>query len=174
MEFHSRDGSEAIPGNVSESGENCMTTHCFVGANHAGDTETRWSQQTGTLLFFCNWALAIWFSKRQNSLEASTYISESTAMKNGIKMIEACATSCACLEFQLKHQQIYCVIMGRYARIWCGPRRHWPRSITVEFQWRTLVSILSQEGLTYCDRYWLGWLNANDVDPSKDYISIYS
>ena len=64
-----------------------MSTHCFVDANHAGDTENRRSQ-TGILLF-CNSAPIIWHSKRQNSVEASTFGSESTALKNATEMIEA-------------------------------------------------------------------------------------
>jgi hypothetical protein len=85
-EFY-RDASEAIPGNMPAPRGNCMSTHCFVDANHAGDTETRRSQ-TGILLF-CNSAPTIWFSKRQNSVEASTFGSEFTAMKNAVEMIEA-------------------------------------------------------------------------------------
>ncbi len=64
-----------------------MSTHCFVDANHAGDTKTRPSQ-TGILLF-CNKAPVIWHSKRQNSVEVSTFGSEFTAMKNAVEMIEA-------------------------------------------------------------------------------------
>ena len=64
-----------------------MSTHCFVDANHAGDTETRRSQ-TGILLF-CNRAPIIWYSKHQNSVEASTFGSEFTAMKNAIELIES-------------------------------------------------------------------------------------
>ena len=85
-EFY-RDASEAIPGNMPKPRGNGMSTHCFVDANHAGDTETRRSQ-TGILLF-CNRAPVIWFSKRQNSVEASTFGSEFIAMKNAIKMIES-------------------------------------------------------------------------------------
>jgi hypothetical protein len=85
-EFY-RDAEEAIPGNMPTPRGNLMTTHCFVDANHAGDTETRRSQ-TGILLF-CNSAPTIWFSKRQNSVEASTFGSEFTAMKNAVEMIEA-------------------------------------------------------------------------------------
>jgi hypothetical protein len=85
-EFY-REASEAIPTNMPTARGNCMSTHCFVDANHAGDTETRRSQ-TGILLF-CNSAPTIWFSKRQNSVEASTFGSEFTAMKNAIEMIEA-------------------------------------------------------------------------------------
>jgi hypothetical protein len=82
-----RDASEAIPGNAPKARGNVMTTHCFVDANHAGDTETRRSQ-TGMLLF-CNRAPTAWFSKRQNSVEASTFGSEFTAMKNAVEMTEA-------------------------------------------------------------------------------------
>jgi hypothetical protein len=41
------------------------------------------------MLLFCNSAPTIWFSKRQNSVEASTFGSEFTAMKNAVEMIEA-------------------------------------------------------------------------------------
>jgi hypothetical protein len=85
-EFH-RDAKEAIPNNVLSPRGNCVSTHCFADANHAGDTETRRSQ-TGISLF-CNAAPIIWFSKRQNSVEASTFGSEFTAMKNAVEMTEA-------------------------------------------------------------------------------------
>ena len=64
-----------------------MSMHRFVDANHAADTETRRSR-TGILLF-CNSAPIIWFRKRQNSVEASTFGSDFTVMKNLVKIIEA-------------------------------------------------------------------------------------
>jgi hypothetical protein len=85
-EFY-RDAEEAIPPNMPKPRGLHMSTHCFVDANHAGDTETRRSQ-TGILLF-CNKAPVIWHSKRQNSVEASTFGSEFTALKNAVEMIEA-------------------------------------------------------------------------------------
>jgi hypothetical protein len=85
-EFY-RDASEAITENKPEPRGNSMLTHCFVNANHAGDTETRWSQ-TGILLF-CDKAPTMWFSKRQNSVEASTFGLEFTAMENTVEMIES-------------------------------------------------------------------------------------
>jgi hypothetical protein len=84
-EFH-RDTRD-IPGIAPTAQGNVMTTHCFVDANHAGDAETSWSQ-TGVLLC-SNGAPTIWFSKRQNSVEASTFGSEFTAMKNTVEMTEA-------------------------------------------------------------------------------------
>ena len=63
-----------------------MSTNCFVYYNHAGDTETRISQ-TGILLFY-NSAPIIRFSKRQTSVEASTFGSDFTAMNNAVDIIE--------------------------------------------------------------------------------------
>ena len=64
---------------------NFMSAHCFVDANHVGDTETR-KFQTGILLF-CNGAPIIWFSKRQKSVESSTFGSEFTVMNNALEIL---------------------------------------------------------------------------------------
>ena len=66
---------------------NPMSTHCFVDASHGSDMSTRRSQ-TG-ILIFCNRAPIIWYSKRQNTVEASTFGSEFQAMKNAVELIEA-------------------------------------------------------------------------------------
>ena len=55
-EFY-RYAEEAIPGNIPVARGNFMSTHCFVDANHAGDTDTRQSQTT--ILIFLNSALII-------------------------------------------------------------------------------------------------------------------
>ena len=64
-----------------------MLTHCFVDANHAVNTVT-WRSQTG-ILILCKRAPIIWHSKRQNTVETSTFGSEITAMKNAVDLIEA-------------------------------------------------------------------------------------
>ena len=64
-----------------------MTTHCFVDGNHAADKVTRRSQ-TG-ILIFCNRAPILWFSKRQNSVESSTFGSEFTELKNAVELVTA-------------------------------------------------------------------------------------
>jgi hypothetical protein len=78
---------EAIPGDMPPPRGNPMTTHCFVDASHGSDRTTRRSQ-TG-ILIFCNRAPIIWYSKRQNTVEASTFGSEFQAMKNAVELIEA-------------------------------------------------------------------------------------
>jgi hypothetical protein len=65
---------EPLPPNMPTPRGRPMTTHCFVDSDHAGDRVTRRSQ-TG-ILIFCNRAPVIAYSKRQNSVEASTYGSE--------------------------------------------------------------------------------------------------
>ena len=47
-----RDAKEAILGDMPKPRGNIMCTHCFVGANHAGNTVTRRSQTS--ILLFCN------------------------------------------------------------------------------------------------------------------------
>jgi hypothetical protein len=61
-----------------------MTT--FVDSDHAGDKVTRRSR-TGVLVFL-NSAPVVWYSKKQNSIESSTFGSEFTAMKTGVEISE--------------------------------------------------------------------------------------
>ena len=65
---------------------NSVSTHCFVDANHAGNKVTIRSQ-TG-ILIFVNKAPIISFSKRQNTVETSTFGSEFTALKNAVELVE--------------------------------------------------------------------------------------
>jgi hypothetical protein len=82
-----RDAKEAIPPIAPPPRGKRMTTHCFVDANLAGDMAGRRSQ-TG-ILIFVNQAPIIWHSKRQNTVETSTFGSEIVAMKNATELIEA-------------------------------------------------------------------------------------
>ena len=82
-----RDAEEAIPEDMPKPRGNSMSTHCFVDASHGSDRATRRSQ-TG-ILIFCNRAPVMWHSKRQNTVEASTFGSEFQAMKNAVELIES-------------------------------------------------------------------------------------
>jgi hypothetical protein len=82
-----REAKEAIPENMPEALGNCVSIHCFVDANLAGNLADRRSQ-TGILIFL-NRAPVIWHSKRQSTVATSTFGSEITAMKNAIELIEA-------------------------------------------------------------------------------------
>jgi hypothetical protein len=80
------DASEAIPSNMPTPRGKDVTMSCFVDADHAGCRETRRSHSG--ILIFVNRAPIMWFSKRQNTVEASTYGSELLAMRLAIEMIE--------------------------------------------------------------------------------------
>ena len=64
-----------------------MSTHCFVNASHADNHLNRQSQ-TG-ILIFVNSALIIWFSKRQNTIETSTFGSEMVTLRIAVEQIQA-------------------------------------------------------------------------------------
>lgn len=83
---HYPDAAEAIPRNVPAARGKAVIMTCFVDADHAGCRETRRSH-TGILLYL-NRAPIQWFSKRQNTVESSTYGSEMLAMRVAIEMIE--------------------------------------------------------------------------------------
>ena len=76
-----------IPPNMPKPHGISVSTHFFVDANHVGNKVTCRSQ-TGILIFF-NKAPIIAFSKRQNTVETSTFGSEFTALKNAFKLVEA-------------------------------------------------------------------------------------
>jgi hypothetical protein len=80
------DAAEAIPTNKPQprGKEVCMS--CFVDLDHAGCRETRRSHSG--IIIFVNCAPIMWFSKRQNAVEASTYGSELLAMRIAIEMIK--------------------------------------------------------------------------------------
>ena len=80
-----RDTKESIPGDMPRPRGNPMSTHCFVDASHGSDrTKRRW--QTG-ILIFCNNAPIVWLSRRQNTVEASTFGSEFQALKNAVELL---------------------------------------------------------------------------------------
>ena len=78
--------AEAVPPNAPELRGKTVTTSCFVDADHAGCRVTRRSH-TGILIYI-NRAPILWFSKRQNTVETSTFGSEFIAAKIAVEMIE--------------------------------------------------------------------------------------
>jgi len=58
----------------------------FIDASHAANVVTRQSR-TGVLIYV-NSAPVIWYSKKQNSVETSSFGSEFTALKTGVELLE--------------------------------------------------------------------------------------
>ena len=81
------DIEEELPPNMPEPRGRPVTISCFVDANHAGNSVTRRSH-TGILIFVQNSPI-LWFSKRQNTVETSTFGSEMVAMRIAKEMIVA-------------------------------------------------------------------------------------
>ena len=74
-----RDACEDIPDNAPLPRGTSVQTNVYVDSDHAGNKVTRRSQ-TGILIFL-NMAPINWFSKRQNTVESSTFGSELVALK---------------------------------------------------------------------------------------------
>jgi len=81
------DAKESIPTNAPEPRGQSVKMTTFVDADHGGCKLTRRSHSG--VLIFVNRAPIIWFSKRQTTVESSTFGSESIAMRQGIDMSEA-------------------------------------------------------------------------------------
>jgi hypothetical protein len=77
---------DALPPNMPEPRGKEVSTTCFVDADHAGCRVTRRSH-TGIVLFV-NRAPIVWYSKRQNTVETSTFGSEFVAMRIAIDQTE--------------------------------------------------------------------------------------
>jgi hypothetical protein len=80
------DAAEPIPPNHPEPRGNMVRMSCFADSDHAGCKVTRRSH-TGILLFL-NQAPIAWYSKRQNTVESSTFASEFIALKTAVDLIE--------------------------------------------------------------------------------------
>ena len=79
------DASEDLPPNAPMPRGKSIQIKCFVDADHAGDKITRRSP-TGIILFG-NSAPLIWYSKRQNAIESSTFGAEFVALRKATEMI---------------------------------------------------------------------------------------
>jgi hypothetical protein len=83
-EFY-RDAKEDIPLNCPVARGKEVHMYCFCDADHAGDRVTRRSQ-TGIIIFL-NCAPITWYSKKQNTVESSTFGSEFVALRIATELI---------------------------------------------------------------------------------------
>ena len=75
---------ENIQCNMLEPRENPVMISMFTDATFAGDLLTKKSQSA--ILIFINCAPVTWYSKRQNTVEASTFGSEFITLRVGCEM----------------------------------------------------------------------------------------
>ena len=81
------DAVDVLPPDMPKPLGNPVDISVFVDADHAGNRVTRRSH-TG-ILIYCNLAPIIWYSKRQNTVETSTFGSEFIALKIATELTEA-------------------------------------------------------------------------------------
>jgi hypothetical protein len=77
---------ELIPEDMPEPRGRAVQMTCYVDSDHAGDKITRRSR-TGVLIFIQR-APIIFYTKKQGSIETSSFGSELSAMKTAVEMIE--------------------------------------------------------------------------------------
>ena len=80
-----RDEKEEILLDIPEPLGKSVQTSAHIDVDHAGSKVTRRSQNG--ILIFCNMAPISWYSKRQNTVETSTFGSEYVALKIGTEVI---------------------------------------------------------------------------------------
>lgn len=81
-----RDAKPMIPTDCPKPLGKPVQITCFVDADMAGDHVTRRSR-TGVLIYL-NRSLTVWHSKKQTSIETSTFGAEFSAMKTAVELIE--------------------------------------------------------------------------------------
>jgi hypothetical protein len=80
------DAEEALPTNAPQPRGKAVVMSSFIDADHAGNKITRRSH-TGVIIFG-NRAPILWFSKRQNTVETSSFGSEFVAARIAVELIE--------------------------------------------------------------------------------------
>ena len=81
------DATDEVPYNSPKPRGKGVNINAFVDSDHAGNKVTRRSH-TGIMIYL-NMAPISWFSKRQNTVETSTFGSEFIALRTATEMIDA-------------------------------------------------------------------------------------
>ena len=101
------EAQDVLPHNMPEPRGQSVDINVFVDSDHAGNRVTRRSH-TG-ILIYCNMAPVLWYSKRQNTVETSTFGSEFVALKIATELIEG-------LRYKLR---MFGVPLSGPARVFC-------------------------------------------------------
>ena len=93
------DACEVMPREMLEPLGNPMLLRVWVDANHAGNLANRRSHSG--ILIYANNALIQWYSKRQNTVESSSFGSELVALRIATDMVEALRYKLRCFGIPL-------------------------------------------------------------------------
>jgi hypothetical protein len=80
------DATESLPPSMPKPRGRSVVMTCFVDADHGGCKAT--GRSHSGIIIFVNRAPILWFSKRQNTVESSTFGSEFVALRIAVEMIE--------------------------------------------------------------------------------------
>ena len=80
------DACDELPHNMPEARGNPVDISVFVDADHTGNKVTRRSH-TG-IIIYCNLAPILWYSKKQNTIETSTFGSEYIALRIATELVD--------------------------------------------------------------------------------------
>ena len=116
------DAVEDLPPNAPEPRGNSVQINCFVDSDHAGDRLTRRSQSG--IILYCNSAPIVWYSKRQNTAESSTFGSEFVALRVGTELISS-------LRYKLR---MFGIHIDGPANVFCDNESVWKNSALAESQ----------------------------------------
>ena len=116
------DAQEDIPTNAPIPRGKSVQLNCFVDADHSFDRITRRSQ-TGIILFG-NSAPLLWYSKRQKTVESSTFGSEFVALRIATELITS---------FQYK-LRMFGIPLDGPANVFCDNEAVYQNSSFVESQ----------------------------------------
>ena len=81
------DAAQLLPHNIPEPRGEEVDINLFVDADHAGNRVTRRSHSG--IIIMLNMAPVMWFSKKQNTIETSTFGSEITALRIATELVES-------------------------------------------------------------------------------------
>ena len=118
------DAEEDLPPNAPPSRGRPVQVNCFVDSDHAGNRITRRSH-TGILLF-CNSAPILWHSKRQKTVESSTFGSEFVALRVATDLI---------VSFRYKLRMMGIPVDGP-AQVFCDNESVWKNAAIAESKLR--------------------------------------
>jgi hypothetical protein len=114
-----RDAEELLPHRIPTPRGRSVATTAYVDASHAANKVTRRSH-TGYVVFL-NRAPVVWYSKRQNTVETSTFSAEFIALKVCLEAIEHLRFKLRC--FGCPCQEVIRHMFNVTMRVWLRMRR---------------------------------------------------
>ena len=119
------DAEEDLPSNAPQQRGRPIQVNCFLDSDHAANRITRRSH-TGILLF-CNSAPILWYSKRQTTVESSTFGSESVALLMATDLI---------VSLRYKLRMLGSMPIDGSAQVFCDNESFWKNATIAESKLR--------------------------------------